>query len=793
MKALPPVGVCVADQNGMIVGWGRACVMLSGRALAEVAGRPLAEFLAFDNPPPPDLSALSEQDQEVSAVLRCQDGSTFPVRVTVSAQAGTGAEPLHYNVVLRPRPAFGPERYALTQDLPLFEIIESLPCVFYVIDMRSHLLLWNHQLEEALEVTSEALPAYNVIEFFDPASRAVVEENIRRAFDKGSSAHEADMVGRNGKRGTYLFHCARTTIRGSPCVFGTGLDITLHKKAEQVLRVRERAISSSVNAIVISSGTGTDQQVEYVNPAFEQLTGYKLAEIKGRNPNFMRLSGWDTAVHQRIRSALQRNESVQAVLLNQRKDGTTFWNDLRIDPVVDPDGQVRHFVAVLNDITDARQYERRLQHLASHDPLTGLANRRLLEEQLRAAIQRAHRHHGIGALAFLDIDNFKHVNDTLGHAAGDAVLCEVAARLRACVRDEDVVARVGGDEFVALIADPPSPEHVADMMERIRTQLARPVAFDGMEVVPMASIGVCLFPRDGDNPDRVLRAADTAMYHAKSMGKNNCQFFSEELNQVVHRYMLLEASLGRAIANGELALRYQPKIDLGTGLIAGAEALVRWEHPEHGAIPPTRFIPVAEQTGLIVPLGESVLREACAAARNLRDNGIDGCTISVNLSARQLRMRHFSRRVAETLEHFLIPPGALELEVTESQLMEHPAEAVGVLTQLKELGLRMSIDDFGTGYSSLSHLQHFPVDCLKIDRSFLPGVTQDDDAVITRAIITLGHSLNLQVVAEGVETREQLDFLRAHRCDQMQGFYFSPAVTRGELTMMINHGVRLRL
>ncbi|MGZ3182049.1 MAG: EAL domain-containing protein [Telluria sp.] len=789
MKTIPPVAVCVVDQTGLIAGWGRACAMLSGRPAEELLGQPVGTVLEAEAGL--DLPALAAQDTEAAATLHCADGAAVPVRVTVVPQAPAGGSATHYSLVLRPRAAFGPARYALTQDLPLADIIESLPCVFYVIDEASHLLLWNHQLEAALEMRSDELPAYNVIQFFDEAMRATVVENIRRAFEEGSSAHEADMIGRNGKRASYLFHCARTTIAGRPCVFGTGLDISRRKKAEQVLRVRERAISSSVNAIVISCGHGRDQRIEYVNPAFEQLTGYTLAEVKGRAPGFMRANGWDEAEHARIGAALERRESVQAVVRNLRKNGETFWNELRIDPVLDPDGKVSHFVASLSDITDARQYERRLQHLAHHDPLTGLANRTLLQEHLRFAVEQAVRQRRLGALAFIDLDNFKYINDGLGHPAGDTVLCEVAARLRQNVRDGDLAARVGGDEFVLLIPEAPDAAHVAEVMERIRRSLAQPVAVDGQEIVPATSIGVALFPSDATNPDRVIRAADAAMYHAKALGKNNCQFYSEELNRQVHRHLLLEASLGRAITNGELALAYQPKVDLRSGSVVGAEALVRWRHPEHGLIGPDQFIPVAEQSGLIVPLGEWVLGEACAALRALREQGLESCPISVNLSARQLRQRHFARRVRDTIEHHAVDASALELEVTESQLMDHPAEALEVLEQLKALGLRMSIDDFGTGYSSLSHLQKFPVDGIKIDRSFLRGVEREEHAVITRAIIALGHGLNLDVIAEGVETREQLDFLRRYECDQMQGYYFSPAVAREDLAQMVARGVRL--
>jgi EAL domain-containing protein (putative c-di-GMP-specific phosphodiesterase class I) len=359
------------------------------------------------------------------------------------------------------------------------------------------------------------------------------------------------------------------------------------------------------------------------------------------------------------------------------------------------------------------------------------------------------------------------------------------------MREEDTVARVGGDEFVLVINDQSGPEHVAELVERIRRSIGVPVEVGGREVVAGASIGVSLFPRDGKTVDKVMRAADAAMYHAKSLGKNNCQFYSAELNGLVHQHLLLQASLGRAIGNREMVLDYQPKVDLRTGRMVGAEALVRWNHPEHGLMGPDSFIPVAEETGLIVPLGEWVIAEACGALKAVRALGIEDFVISVNLSLRQLRQRQFVERLADSLRRHEVPPSCLELEVTESLLMDRPEESREVLSRLKALGVRLSIDDFGTGYSSLSQLQAFPVDHIKIDRSFLGDVTVDGHAVITRAIIALGHSLKLGVIAEGVETAAQLAFLRDQGCDQMQGFYFSPALTQQALQDMLSRGVRL--
>jgi diguanylate cyclase (GGDEF)-like protein/PAS domain S-box-containing protein len=790
-----PLAVFVVDATGGITSWNRACEKLAGYGAAEIRNSSLDKIIAFDDAA--TVTRIGERvNEDSTGDLICADGRRVPVRVTVAPQSLDPDQPGSYSVIIVPRTGLAPTRYALIQDLPIADIIEELPCVFYVIDQSGHLLLWNHQLEEVLEMSSEDLPTLNVKNFFDGRDQQKIVDKILEAFERGTSSHEAELLGQHGKRTSCLFHCARASLGSLPVVFGTGLDITARKEAERGLRVRERAMYASVNAIVITCcAEGADNVIEYVNPAFEQITGYTLAEVKGRNPRFMRVDDCDLHEQRRIHEAIAARQSVRAVLRNRRKNGEVFWNDLRIDPVASIDGDVSHFVGVINDITEARHYERRLQHLAHHDALTGLANRTLLLERLKAAIDAAAGHRRQGALAFLDLDNFKHINDTFGHEAGDAVLREIAARLRDSMREEDTVARLGGDEFVLVIAEQPDVTQLANLVERVRQSVSAPIVVDGKEILPGTSIGVSLFPQDGRTVDQVMRAADAAMYHAKTLGRNNVQFYSEELNQVVHQHLLLEANLTRAIRNRELVLGYQPKVDLRTGKMVGAEALVRWQHPVDGMIPPDVFIPVAEQTGLIVPLGDWVLDEACATLRTLAAVGIEDFVIAVNLSARQLRQRRFVNRLADTLARHGVPAHRLELEVTESQLMDHPEEARDALAQLKLLGVRLSIDDFGTGYSSLSHLQKFPVDCIKIDRSFLGGIAEPEDGheVITRAIIALGHNLKLQVIAEGVETLEQLTFLRDHDCDQMQGYYFSPALAQDGLQDLLRRDTRLMM
>lgn len=417
------------------------------------------------------------------------------------------------------------------RDAALADFIEGLPGIFYVIDRESRLVMWNHRLKLALAVPESQLPGIGVERFFDDSELEAVRTNIREAFEAGHSSHEAILVGADGHRTPYLFNCARIELGGATCVFGTGLDISERKENEIKLRVRERAIYSCTNAIVITTCLNGEHPIEYVNPAFERITGYTLDEVKGRDSRFMGVPGVDDEQRTRIREALKAKRSFTTVLRNLRKNGEMFLNELRIDPVINLDGTVTHFVGVIDDVTEERQYERRLRHAANHDALTGLANRSLLREQSQHAVAMARENGSLLAMALIDLDNFKKINDTHGHDAGDHVLREVAHRLRHSVRDEDTIARLGGDEFVVVVSSQENGDHVAAMMERIRQSLHEPIQLAQGEVVAGASIGVALFPDDAEDADGLLRVADIAMYDAKAQGRNTCRFYWQCLEE----------------------------------------------------------------------------------------------------------------------------------------------------------------------------------------------------------------------------------------------------------------------
>ena len=436
---------------------------------------------------------------------------------------------------------------------------------------------------------------------------------------------------------------------------------------------------------------------------------------------------------------------------------------------------------------ERKRYQEQLEHQANYDVLTGLPNRNLLQDRLKRAVF-AQRNARPIAVVFIDLDHFKFINDSLGHTQGDKLLAIIAERLASIVREGDTVARLGGDEFVLVLNDQNKEDVIFRAMQRVLNKVSEPMTIDGQELYITCSAGVSLYPADAPDVETLLKNADVAMYRAKEHGRNNFQFYTPEMNDLANERLALEHSLRRALERNELLLHYQPKVNLETGMIVGAEALLRWQHPEWGLIAPERFIPIAEETGLIVQIGAWVIRTACNQARLWQDAGLPPVIMSVNLSARQFRQERFVKVVTQILHETGLKPEQLEMELTESMLMHNANAAISILGGLKSLGVRLSLDDFGTGYSSLSYLSRLPIDTLKIDRSFVQHIGDQDECdngILAQAIISLGHSLNLTVIAEGVETGEQLKFLKAHQCDEVQGFYFCKPTVAGEFAKML--------
>lgn len=535
---------------------------------------------------------------------------------------------------------------------------------------------------------------------------------------------------------------------------------------------------------VISVNAGG--RIEFMNEAAGELTGWTPAEGIGRPASDViyllckiTLEHVDNPLDIVLQRGAPMRMPIGTVLV--RRDGSQRAIEDSTAPIHDRNGRLSGAVMVFHDVTSAQQLVQQMAHLASHDVLTDLPNRAMLDDRVRQAIATAERNNAPFALLYLDLDRFKRINDSLGHATGDMLLCSVADRLRACVRNSDTVCRLGGDEFLVLLADQQNQHHAAAAAEKILAELGRPHEIGGHELLVSASIGISLFPDDGRDAATLIKNADTAMYRAKAGGRCNAQFYKHDMNLLAIERQHLEAALRRALERGEFTLLYQVKVELMSGRTSGAEALLRWAHPEQGMVAPDRFLPVAEDIGLIVPLGRWVLKEACAQARRWQDEGMVLDTMAVNVSAQEFKRPDFADWVRAVLQETGLDPACLELEISEASLMRDVEASACMLDRLKKLGVRLAVDDFGTGYSSLSCLTRFPLDALKIDRSFVSAIGAPGYAnVIASVAIAMGAALKYRIIAQGVEAEVQVDFLKARSCTEGQGFFFGGPLTASD-------------
>lgn len=679
------------------------------------------------------------------------------------------------------------------------------------------------------------------------------------------------------------------------------------RQAEQILRKLSLVVKQATDSVFITDPEG---RIEYVNPAFEKLTGYTADEIKGKTSAIFGSGKHDTAFYQQLWQILTHGDIFTGILINRRKNGELFHEEKVITPLKDVQGRITHFVStgrditarvhaedaharlvsileatpdlvaifeqdgrlrylngagrqllglgaeedvstcyvqdlflegtaqqqisqalmdihqhgvwngettlrvagggglpvsqvvlahrnteggieylstIVRDISERKRFEAELQHQTTHDRLTDLPNRFFLIDRFASALEYARRHGGYVAVLFLDLDNFKRVNDSLGHAAGDALLQQVAQRLKDCLRSNDTVARHGGDEFTIIASDLEDSENVLVVLHKLQAIFERPVIVGSQEIYITFSIGIALYPHDGDQIEDLLHHADVAMYQAKSSGPNQYRFYAADMNARGHELLALEADLRRALEYEEFLLHYQPQLDLRSSRITGVEGLIRWQHPARGLLSPADFVSLLENSGMIIPVGEWVLRQACKAHRIRREAGqFDDVRVSINVSAAQFNDAHLLDKVRRALQDEQMPQQALELEITENILMQDPVNAVEVLRAIHALGVRIAIDDFGTGYSSLAYLKRFPLDVLKIDQTFVNDLIDDPgDAAIVEASISLAHKLGLEVIAEGVETAEQFEFMRIHDCDLVQGYYLSRPLPKSQLIQLL--------
>ena len=559
-------------------------------------------------------------------------------------------------------------------------------------------------------------------------------------------------------------------------VAGTALNISKSRDVE-----RERQIASEVLRSMNEAVTVLDRDFNFisVNPAFTRITGYQAADVAGRGADLLDSMQHDPAFYRHIRGLVARDGRYSGEMWQRRRDGEEFLCAIEASTVLgsEADGE-QLYVFVLNDITLQKRAEQELRYLANFDTLTNLPNRSLLSERLSRAIVRARRESSRIAVLFLDLDRFKDINDSLGHAAGDRILRAAAARLQQTVGQHHTVARLAGDEFTAVLENLEDADEADRMAREIIMSFEAPLLLDDhQEIAVSPSIGISLYPDHGQVPTELLKHADTAMYQAKAAGRRTFMRYDETMEAAIRHRATLAGALRKVLDRNELRVAFQPRQALATSRITGAEALLRWHSPEHGEIQPAEFIPLAEESGMILEIGEWVLREACLALRRWHQHGLTDLTVGVNVSVLQLLRGDFPEVVRRVLDDTGVPPSALELELTESVVMANAAQTVGKLQAFRELGVSLAIDDFGTGYSSLAYLKRLPITTIKIDKTFIADLTTDaEDAAITTTVIAMAHALGLTVVAEGVETREQAEFLARHGCDEIQGFWLSPAL-----------------
>ncbi|PLY03696.1 MAG: hypothetical protein C0622_04080 [Desulfuromonas sp.] len=724
-------------------------------------------------------------------------GLTF-LTIAILASASLAGFQLHQRRQLR---LVSQTRHALRDSRQqLREILDFIPDATFVLDQEKKVVAWNRAIEKMTGVNREAMlgkgehaytvPFYgerrpHLLDFFevDDAELAERYSNIRREGENLDA--ETFCPALHGGRGAYvwatgvpLYNVAGERIGAIESV----RDISRHKKAEEYLHKLTHGIEHSASAMMITDLEGT---IEYVNHKFCQLTGYEKEEAIGQNPRILRSDATPVEVFDELWKTILAGKEWRGEILNRRKNGEVYWSIASINPLFDDSGAITHFIANFEDINDRKNAEATIERLAYYDPLTDLPNRRMLADRLDLAIRRSRRQRQGAALFYLDLDSFKHINDTLGHPAGDKLLQVMAQRFANLLRDDDVVFRLGGDEFAMLLHDIHHDHDVVPVAQKLIDAATEPILLDETEVVVTASAGIALFPKDGEDGKSLEKHADIALYHAKSEGKNTFRFYDADLNQRFNDRIAMEQALRRVLERDELELYYQPRVEATTGQVVGVEALLRWHSPEFGQVSPQRFIPLAEETRMIIPIGEWVMRSACLQQLAWEKEGLS-LEVSINLSALQFKSPRLIDSLALIFDETGARPEKIEFELTESALVDNPAEVVRALRALRYVGCGIAIDDFGTGYSSLGYLKAFPVTILKIDRTFVRDIGRDEgDRAIAQSVVDLACNLKIKTVAEGVEDEEQLTIMRQIGCTYIQGYYYARPLPADEVAARI--------
>ena len=717
------------------------------------------------------------------------DGSDFPAEVTLSRMTMKG-RPVIYCVWRDVSERKAAEAQVAENQQLLHAIVDNAPALVYVFDASGKLILCNRQFEKAVGHTRADLLSKDRGSFL-PAhiAREHYENDLQVLAARQPISFEENNLEPDGPHVYLTVKSPLYSPSGAAwAVVGVSTDITQRKRSESESRLAATVFDNTADGIIITDAQAT---ILSVNRAFKQITGYSAEDAIGAKPSILRSEHQDTAFYEAMWAKLLAGDVWQGEIWNRRKCGELYPEWLTISPVRAPGGEISNFVSVFSDISTIKRSQAELEHLAHFDPLTDLPNRILFHDRATRAFEQARRYQHRVAVLLLDLDGFKTINDSLGHPVGDRLLQMVAKRLSLCVRVEDTVARLGGDEFALVLSNLERGEDAIEVARKILLSAQEPFTVEDHTALVTSSMGIAVFPDDGDNAHDLIRNADAAMYEAKTAGRNTYRFYQIEMTRLAQQRLANERGLRRAIKNREFEVWYQPQIYLNSGRYLGAEALLRWRDPQLGLVSPLDFIPLAEASGMILPIGEMVVQQVCQDIRAWLDTGLDPGRLAINVAGPQLYRSDYVATLRQCMTQHGIAHGALEIEVTETFMMENPAEIRKILDAIQELGVTTAIDDFGTGYSSLAYLKALPINTLKIDRAFireLPG--NSSDVAIVRAILAMGNSLGFGVIAEGIETQAQRDFLRAEGCKKGQGFWFAKPMPAADFTVWLRQPAR---
>ncbi|RDH81304.1 MAG: hypothetical protein DIZ80_14480 [endosymbiont of Galathealinum brachiosum] len=693
------------------------------------------------------------------------------------------------SVIKRDEKGWAQHVFTVMRDLAASEnrykrIVENLNEGIWVIDRYNNIRFVNQALADMLGYSIDEMLGRSVFDFENKNNQKIIKKQIVERKKGNSSIYEIEVLHKRG-------HAVLIQVESAPFLDDQekydgvveGIkDMTDVRSQQLKLKMLSSAVEQSGSMVVI---TDQDANIEYANPKICSVTEYTKDELLNKNARIFQPEDIDMQVVNDLWERINLGQEWQGEMQLRKKDGGKIWVLMSVSSITNEQSKITHFVTVFEDVSQLKEAHLRMEELAYVDSLTGLANRILFRDRLEQVLKGLKRTEATAALLYLDLDEFKRINDSLGHDVGDAVLMKVAETLRQCVRYQDTVARMGGDEFVILLTDIDGMSGASSVARKIMNKMSDPIQLLKKEILITPSIGITLAPVDSLNADILLKNADMAMYKAKSSGRNNYQFFTEEMNTQIVDHLTIENDLRHALDTDQLYIKYQPKCDIKTKDLVGVEALIRWNHPEKGELSPEYFIPIAETAGLMVKLGKWVLRTACKEIKNLENQGMRDLELAVNLSTRQFRDPYLLETIQNILSETDFKAVNLELEITETTLMEQIDHAIELLDQIKALGISLTIDDFGTGYSSLNYLKRLPIDTLKIDKDFISDIPNDkDDMEISAAVIAMAHKLGLKVVAEGVSTEEHWAFLEKNNCDIAQGYLMGKPMLTDELVKL---------